>query len=139
MCIRRKVQRIRQTLHAGSREQQTFRTVLRWAPAASRRSRNSPRLGRVTRFPWWVSSAAMWAKGRGGGKPTFEAMGGGPAVARCGARDGDGMARRGSQVRWGWALAGLLVVATTARAALDTTETEWDGSEPAPGVYFYWY
>ena len=28
---------------------------------------------------------------------------------------------------------------TTVHAALDTTETEWDGSEPAPGVYFHWY
>ncbi len=33
----------------------------------------------------------------------------------------------------------LVLVATSARAALDTTETEWDGSEPAPGVYFHWY
>jgi hypothetical protein len=33
----------------------------------------------------------------------------------------------------------LTLAATVAFAALDTTETEWDGSAPAPGVYFHWY
>src|SRR5262249_46392539 len=44
-----------------------------------------------------------------------------------------------AEVRWGWAMAALVLTATSARAALDTTETVWDGSEPAPGVYFHWY
>jgi len=26
-----------------------------------------------------------------------------------------------------------------ARAALEATETDWDASESAPGVYFHWY
>src|SRR5262249_30237429 len=31
------------------------------------------------------------------------------------------------------------LVATGSYGALDTTDTQWDGSEPAPGVYFHWY
>ncbi len=42
-------------------------------------------------------------------------------------------------MRWGWILAAVVLAATSARAALEATETEWDGREPAPGVYFYWY
>ncbi|HXK23303.1 MAG TPA: hypothetical protein VMS55_11570, partial [Myxococcota bacterium] len=33
----------------------------------------------------------------------------------------------------------LLLAASSASAALDATETEWDGSAPPPGVYFHWY
>src|SRR5262249_32416109 len=41
-------------------------------------------------------------------------------------------------------LAALLVLAlpwsgTRASAAMQASETTWDGSEPPPGVYFYWY
>ncbi len=40
----------------------------------------------------------------------------------------------------GAVLAAAVVLATTVSyAALDTNETEWDGSAPAPGVYFHWY
>jgi len=37
------------------------------------------------------------------------------------------------------ALAAVFALATPAAAALDPGETEWDGSEPPPGVYFHWY
>jgi hypothetical protein len=32
-----------------------------------------------------------------------------------------------------------LLATSVAHAALETTETEWDGSAPPPGVYFHWY
>ncbi|HUN82283.1 MAG TPA: hypothetical protein VMV81_12335, partial [Phycisphaerae bacterium] len=35
--------------------------------------------------------------------------------------------------------AGIAVLPPPAFAALDANETKWDGSQPAPGVYFYWY
>jgi len=38
-----------------------------------------------------------------------------------------------------WGLAVLVLAATPARGALDTNETEWDASQPAPGIYFHWY
>jgi hypothetical protein len=37
------------------------------------------------------------------------------------------------------ALLALVLAATPGRAALEATETNWDASEPAPGVYFHWY
>ncbi|MFN2376145.1 MAG: hypothetical protein ABR538_06390 [Candidatus Binatia bacterium] len=33
----------------------------------------------------------------------------------------------------------LLATAIDAQAALEAGDTKWDGSEPAPGVYFHWY
>ena len=42
-------------------------------------------------------------------------------------------------MRPGLALLLLVLAAMPARAALETTETEWDGSAPPPGVYFHWY
>jgi hypothetical protein len=33
----------------------------------------------------------------------------------------------------------LALTPATARAALEASETAWDGSEPPPGVYFHWY
>jgi len=36
-------------------------------------------------------------------------------------------------------LVALVLAATAARAALEATETDWDASESAPGVYFHWY
>ena len=42
-------------------------------------------------------------------------------------------------MRWEWALVAVALAATSARASLDATETEWDGSAPPPGVYFHWY
>jgi hypothetical protein len=38
-----------------------------------------------------------------------------------------------------WLVSAVVLVATASYAALDTNETEWDGSAPAPGVYFHWY
>ena len=37
------------------------------------------------------------------------------------------------------ALLALALAPPVARAALEATETDWDASEPAPGVYFHWY
>ena len=42
-------------------------------------------------------------------------------------------------MRRAWILVALVLVATPARGALEATETDWDASEPAPGVYFHWY
>jgi hypothetical protein len=42
-------------------------------------------------------------------------------------------------VRAAWIAATVVLAATASYAALDATETEWDGSAPAPGVYFHWY
>jgi hypothetical protein len=42
-------------------------------------------------------------------------------------------------MRAAWLLVGVALLVAPARAALDTTETEWDGAEPPPGVYFGWY
>jgi len=42
-------------------------------------------------------------------------------------------------VRRAWMLVALVLAATPARAALEATETDWDASESAPGVYFHWY
>jgi hypothetical protein len=42
-------------------------------------------------------------------------------------------------VRGAWIVLAGMLAATASYAALDTNETEWDGSEPAPGVYFAWY
>lgn len=33
----------------------------------------------------------------------------------------------------------VLFLTTSGFAALEATETSWDGSEPPPGVYFHWY
>jgi hypothetical protein len=37
------------------------------------------------------------------------------------------------------AVLALALAVSPARAALDATDTTWDGSEPPKGVYFYWY
>ena len=42
-------------------------------------------------------------------------------------------------MRAAWLLVASRCSPRPARAALDATETEWDGSEPPPGVYFHWY
>jgi len=42
-------------------------------------------------------------------------------------------------VRQAWMLVALVLAATRGRAALEATETDWDASQPAPGVYFHWY
>jgi hypothetical protein len=42
-------------------------------------------------------------------------------------------------MRQAWIFLALVLAAAPARAALDATETDWDGSEPPPGVYFHWY
>jgi hypothetical protein len=34
---------------------------------------------------------------------------------------------------------GVAVIRSSAFAALDATDTTWDGSEPPPGIYFHWY
>ncbi len=42
-------------------------------------------------------------------------------------------------MRPAWTVLVLLLAATSARAALEASEIEWDGAAPAPGVYFHWY
>src|SRR5262245_31055331 len=42
-------------------------------------------------------------------------------------------------MRGAWIAAVVVLAAGASYAALDTNETEWDGSAPAPGVYFHWY
>ncbi|HSV06412.1 MAG TPA: hypothetical protein VLI07_07850, partial [Candidatus Binatus sp.] len=42
-------------------------------------------------------------------------------------------------MRQAWMLVALVLAATRGRAALEATETDWDASQPAPGVYFHWY
>ena len=38
-----------------------------------------------------------------------------------------------------WIFLAFVLAAAPTLAALDATETDWDASEPAPGVYFGWY
>jgi len=42
-------------------------------------------------------------------------------------------------MRAAWLLVSVALLVAPARAALDATETEWDGAAPPPGVYFGWY
>src|SRR6185369_11547181 len=64
-----------------------------------------------------------------------------PRDARGPGRKGNrhDIARGEAQMRAAWLLVGVVLLAAPVRAALDTTETEWDGAEPPPGVYFGWY
>src|SRR5262249_59057435 len=58
-------------------------------------------------------------------------------------RSGAALARRCHQMRIADTLAAALLALALAppvvRAALEATETDWDASEPAPGIYFHWY